>query len=95
MALHLRRAADQCQNAGWPRENDHLVVMSGQVVMGSIKQVVGGPSANHWTWSITCVHIPPGQSPMFGVEGTREEAQESLARAWRRWLGRAGLKETA
>jgi hypothetical protein len=93
MALRLKRSADQFPRAGWKPDNEHLVVMSGDVVMGSIKKVVGGPSADHWTWSITCVHIPPEQSLMFGVEATRELAQEALARAWRRWLARARLKE--
>ena len=93
MALHLKRAADQFPNARWERDNDDLVVMTGEIVMGSLKRVTGGPSGGAWQWSITCVIAPPRQAALYGVEATREEAQESLALAWRRWLGRAELKE--
>ena len=67
--------------------------MSGEIVMGSMKKIVGGPSDGDWQWSVTCVHVPPNQGAMFGVEVTREQAQENMARAWRQWLARGGLKE--
>jgi hypothetical protein len=93
MALHLRRSADQFPRAGWKPDNEHLVVMSGEIVVGSLMKNQGGPASGSWTWSITCIIGDPNEALRYGVEETREQAQEALARAWRRWLERAGLKE--
>jgi hypothetical protein len=93
MSLHLRRASDQYPSACWAPSNDNLVVVSGQTVVGSLKKQIGGTTGERWSWSITCVLVDPHESPRIGWTGTREEAQQQLAEAWRTWLKRTNLQE--
>jgi|RhiMethySRZTD1v2_1073278.scaffolds.fasta_scaffold3940636_1 hypothetical protein len=93
MPLRLRRAADQFPRACWEPSNEHLVIMSGDTVVGSLKKATGGTVGDRWAWSITCVLIDPGESPRIGWAPTREEAQQQFAKAWRAWLVRTELKE--
>ena len=55
--------------------------------------VIGGTTGERWSWSITCVLVDPHESPRIGWTGTREEAQQQLAEAWRTWLKRTNLQE--
>jgi hypothetical protein len=93
MPLHLRRSADQFRRAHWERSNEHLVILSGETVVGSLKRQTGGTAGDRWFWSITCVLIDPEESPRIGWSTTREEAQQQFADAWRAWLARTELKE--
>jgi hypothetical protein len=63
MPLRLRRAADQFPRARWGRSNEHLVIMSGESVVGSLTRQTGGTAGDRWFWSITCVLIDPEESP--------------------------------
>jgi hypothetical protein len=47
MALRLKRAAGQFPRAGWKPDNEHLVVMSGAIVVGSLMKNQGGPAGGH------------------------------------------------
>ena len=97
MPLRIRRACDQYPRAGWPPSDEHLVVVSGETVVGSISvqtiktEAVGLKKG--WRWSITCVLLDPEESPRIGWSETRVEAQHQLADAWRTWLARTGLSE--
>jgi hypothetical protein len=66
MPLRLRRAADQFPHARWEASNEHLVIMSGETVVGSLKKATGGKVGDRWAWSITCVLIDAGESPRIG-----------------------------
>jgi hypothetical protein len=66
MPLRLRRAADQFPRARWEPSNEHLVIMSGETVIGSLKKQTGGTLGDRWAWSITCVLPDPGESPRNG-----------------------------
>ena len=92
--FRLRRAADQFPRARWEPSNEHLVIMSGDTLIGLLKKQTGGTISDRWAWSITCVLSDPGESPRNGWAATRDEAQQQLADAWRAWLARTGLQET-
>ena len=66
MPLCLRGAADQFPRARWEPSNEHLVIMSGDTVIGSLKKQTGGTLGDRWAWSITCVLPDPGESPPNG-----------------------------
>ena len=97
MPLRLRRASDQYPHAGWEPSDECLVVLSGETVVGSLQtqtlktEAVG--LCRGWRWSITSVLIDPDESPRIGWTASREEARQRLAKAWRAWLARTGLKE--
>jgi|RhiMethySRZTD1v2_1073278.scaffolds.fasta_scaffold969206_2 hypothetical protein len=55
MALYLRCVADQVLRAGWEPSNEHLAIMSGENVVGSLKKVGSGASGERWQWSITAI----------------------------------------
>jgi hypothetical protein len=93
MPLRLRRAADQFPRVRWEPSNEHLVILSGETVVGSLMRQTGGTVGDRWFWSITCVLIDPEESPRIGWATTREEAQQQFAEAWRAWLVRTELKE--
>ena len=44
MALYLRCVADQVLRAGWEPSNEHLAIMFGENVVGSLKKVGSGAS---------------------------------------------------
>jgi hypothetical protein len=83
MALYLRRASDEFPRAHWDTSNEHLVIMSGENVVGSLKKVGSGASGERWQWSITAI-----VEAATGWAETREEAQAQFAAARRPWLGR-------
>jgi hypothetical protein len=74
--------------------NEHLVIISGETVIGWLKKRIGGTLGDRWAWSITCVLPDPGESSRNGWAATRDEAQQHFAEAWRAWLARTGLRET-
>src|SRR5262245_29386926 len=67
MPLRLRRAAEPFPRARWEPSNEHLVIMSGETVVGSLKRQTGGTAGDRWFWSITWVLIelldPAGGCP--------------------------------
>jgi hypothetical protein len=48
MALLLRRAADQFARARWEPNREHLVIMSGETVVGSLLRQTGGTAGDRW-----------------------------------------------
>jgi hypothetical protein len=48
MALLLRRAADQFARARWEPNCEHLVIMSGETVVGSLLRQTGGTAGDRW-----------------------------------------------
>jgi hypothetical protein len=76
MALILRRAAEQFPRANWEPNNEHLVVMSGETVVGSLQKITGGTIGERWSWSVTCVI---DDEPIAGTAARREEAQAQFA----------------
>jgi len=66
MPLRLRRAADQFPRARWEPSNEHLVIMSGDTVIGSLKKQTGGTLGDRWAWSITCVRPIPAKARAMG-----------------------------
>jgi hypothetical protein len=93
MLLRLRRAADRFPRARWEPSNEHLVILSGETVVGSLMRQTGGTVGDRWFWSITCVLIDPEESQRIGWATTREQAQQQFAEAWRAWLARTELNE--
>jgi len=55
MALYLRRAAEQFPRANWEPSNEHLAIMSGKTVVGTLIRQAGATLGDRWFWSITCV----------------------------------------
>jgi hypothetical protein len=90
MALYLRRAADQFPSAHWEPSNEHLAIMSGETVVGTLMRQVGGSLGDRWFWSIT--YVLTEVTPMTGHAPTREEAQAQFAKAWRERQKRTDLQ---
>jgi hypothetical protein len=66
-------------------------VRSGGWIMGSIEEIVEGPSAGAWKYQIMM-----GGPPDFvghGITDTLEEAKDRFRAAWQRWLDWAALHE--
>ena len=71
----FRRApgsAEQFLRANWEPSNEHLALMSGETVVGTMMRQVGGTLGDCWFWPITCVLTD--DTPMTG-RPTHEEAQ--------------------
>ena len=49
MPLCLRRAADQYPSSHWEPSNDNLVILSGEIVVGSLKKQNGGRLEIGWS----------------------------------------------
>ena len=67
-------------------------VRSGGLVVGTIQQVVDGPSAGAWQWGVT-LHTPPPDFVGHGLTDTLDEAKDRFRAAWGRWLQWAALQE--
>ena len=55
MALYLRRAARTIPTRQLGLWKEHLAVVSGVSVVGTMMRHVGGTLGDCWFWSITCV----------------------------------------
>ena len=94
-ALRLCRAAEQFPRAGWPVSDEHLVVLYGDEVIGTLRQIDGGPQHGNWFWSITGCYVPPGTMTLYGTAETKEEAKAAFGKTFRKWLAWAGLEASA
>jgi hypothetical protein len=67
-------------------------VRSAGWIVGSIDEIVEGPSAGGWQW-----HLLLGGPPGFVGRGIADDLNDARGRfhsAWQRWLEWAGLQET-
>jgi hypothetical protein len=71
---------------GWPPDEDHLVVLSGERMIGSLRRIGGGPQHDSWRWSITAFYVPPGMMTMHGTAESKDEAKAAFAKTLRNWL---------
>ena len=78
MALNLRHASDEFPLAHWAPSNEHLVIMSGDNIIGSLQKLNSGTTGDRWQWSITAI-----AETATGWAETREETQAQFAEAWR------------
>jgi hypothetical protein len=65
MALNLRHASDEFPLAHWAPSNEHLVIMSGDNIIGSLQKLNSGTTGDRWQWSITAIAEtrPAGPKP--------------------------------
>jgi hypothetical protein len=91
--LKLRRTDLHYPEAGWPPNEDRLVVLFEERMIGSLGRIGGGPQDNSWRWSITALYVPPGVMMMHGTAETKEEAKAAFAKTLRKWLTHIGATE--
>ena len=68
-------------------------VRSGEWIIGSIDEVVEGPSKGAWQYRLSN-HGPPDFVGR-GLADTLDEAKDRLRGAWERWLQWAQLQEVS
>ena len=47
--------SDEFPRAHWAPSNEHLVIMSGENVVGSLQKLNSGTTGERWQWSITAI----------------------------------------
>jgi hypothetical protein len=91
MPPRLRRAGEQFPRAGWPVSDGHLVVLHGDRVIGTLREIDGRAAARELVLEHhTGCYVPPGIMTLYGTEGSKEAAKAAFGKAYRKWLEWAG-----
>lgn len=94
MPLRLRHAADAYPTAGWKRDGEHFVVISGGIEVGVIQHRTGIPKGfPPWLWSLNVLMPKNDGIAHSGDAETKEEAMAAFSTSWREWVAKAGLVE--
>jgi hypothetical protein len=92
MPLYTRSVADHYPNRARPPSEEHFIVLSGGYEVGGFHRIAAGPSEGRWAWGAS-LGAAAANFVASGYATAPEQCRGHIARAFRRMLVRADLRE--